>query len=184
MTGKEIKQYKSLMWVEVAFWPQIERLYFEWTEDLLKTRMQHDFVYFQIHSRNVATSKIKDFWKVDDPKKLAREWKISHLTEDQKTQVKEYASKMQKNIWRDPTDSEFDNMIASVIKSELNTSSVFICDYWHRHDIWEQCKCFSVYKTFWLLFKDSLVKMWYKFETSSDITPEMQKAFLEKQKQN
>lgn len=135
MTGKEIKQYKSLVWVEVAFWPQIERLYFEWTEDLLKNRMQHDFVYFQIHNRNVASSKIKDFWKVDDPKKLAREWKISHLTEDQKTQVKDYASKMQKNIWRDPTDSEFDNMIKKVL-------------YWEEKKVEKELTDLDRFKTF------------------------------------
>ena len=157
MTGKEIKQYKALMWVEIAFWPQVERLYFEWTENLLKTRMQHDFVYFQIHDRNVATTKIKDFWKVDNHWKLAREWKIAHLTEDQKIEVKELASRMLKNIWREPTDSEFEKMISYVLEKneriQIKKYS-YLCDYWHTHPSWEQCTCFSIYKTFWILFQD------------------------------
>lgn len=117
-TTKEIKQYKSLVWVEVAFWPKIDYLYWEWTEEQFKTAIQFDYVYFAIYNRNVANSKIKDFKAVKDVKNVSREMKISHLTENQKNEVKELASRMLKNIWREPTDSEFDNMIKTVLHGE------------------------------------------------------------------
>lgn len=181
-TTKEIKVYKPLVWVRVAFGPQIEVLYWEWTEDNFKQkRASLSYIYFTLYDRHVPESEIKDFWQVKDVKNLAREWKISSLTEEQKSEVKELASRMLKNIWREPTDSEFEKMISYVLEKneriQIKKYS-YLCDYWHTHPSWEQCNCFSIYKTFWILFQDELRKIGYEIRDKSDITKEMQEKFL------
>lgn len=184
--NKEIKVYKPLVWVRVAFWPSIEVLYWEWSENNFKEkRASLSYIFFPLHGRNVPENMIKDFWEVKDAKKLAREWKISHLNENEKSRVNFLAENMQKTIGRDPTDTELDAMIYHVLHSEDKVkNSEFTCDYWHRHKMWETCTCFSVYKTFGMLFLDELRKMWFEIKHKSEITPEMQQAFLKKQKQN
>ena len=107
----EIKKRIPMVWVEVAFWTKTERLIFEWTEETLKKAMQFDFVYFRNLQRNVLTTKIKDFWPLEDENIKNREIKMSSLTEEQKEKVKEFIGNMKRNIWREPTDSEFDKMI-------------------------------------------------------------------------
>lgn len=186
-TTKEIKVYKPLVRVRIAFWTLMEVLYWEWTEaSFRKVRADMSYIYFYLHDRNIPEGMIKDFWQVKDVKNLSREWKISHLTEEQKSEVKELASRMLKNIWREPTDSEFEKMISYVLEKneriQIKKYS-YLCDYWHTHPSWEQCTCFSIYKTFWILFQDELKKMWYEIKNKTDITKEMQENFL-KQKQN
>ncbi len=113
--NKEIKVYKPLVWVRVAFGPSIEVLYWEWSENNFKEkRASLSYIFFPLHGRNVPENMIKDFWEVKDTKKLAREWKISHLNENEKSRVNFLAENMKKNIGRDPTDTELDAMILKV----------------------------------------------------------------------
>lgn len=110
-----LKKYKNLVWVEVAFWEEKEILYFEWTQEEFRKKLQYDFVYFQNLHRNVLRSKIKDFWPVKSEKEKTREMKLSSLTSEQKSKVKEYIKNMQKNIGREPTDIELDKMIHKAV---------------------------------------------------------------------
>lgn len=109
--SREIKKAVPMLWVEVAFWNQIEKLYYEWSLQKFSEKLENDFIYFPIHHRTILTSKIKEFWEVKDEKIKTREQKMSSLTEEQKEQVKFFVSQMKKNIWREPTDKEFEKMI-------------------------------------------------------------------------
>lgn len=58
----------------------------------------------------------------------------------------------------------------------------YVCDYWTRHEMSDECKC---YDRFWCLrmtFQDNLRILWYKFEYATQITPEMQREYLENNK--
>ncbi len=74
--------------------------------------------------------------------------------------------------------------IRNVEKIFEDVGKVYICDFWFRHKLHEKCCCRYKYKTFWNIFKIELNQMWYKVFYNTDITQEMQEAFLEKQKQN
>jgi hypothetical protein len=57
---------------------------------------------------------------------------------------------------------------------------VTICSFWTRHELsltWD-CECSKKFWTLWILFKDELQKLWYKVFYDSDITKEMQEAYL------
>lgn len=183
---KEIKKYKEQVLVEIAFWPNnIEYLYWEWTEEQFRRSIQFDYVFFPLYNRSVINTKIKDFRSTKNSK-FMRDVKISHLEDGQKSKIKLLVENMKKNIWREPTDSEFEKMISHILQDEeknIKKYSVVVCDYGHRHSIWETCTCFSIYKTFWILFQDELRKIGYEIRDKNEITKEMQEAFLEKQKQ-
>lgn len=112
MKKTEIKKYVPMLKVEVAFWNKVEFLFFEGTEDKLQESLQYDYVYFPMYHRWILSNKIKDFkiakvWE----NFLTREERIKNLTDEEKQQVRFFISQMKKNIWREPTDKEFEKMI-------------------------------------------------------------------------
>jgi len=56
-----------------------------------------------------------------------------------------------------------------------------VCSFGGRHSIvWfpDNCKCKDKFKCMWLQFQDKLRELGYSIDYSSDITPEMQQAYL------
>lgn len=111
----EIIKKQPMVRVKVAFGTETELLYFEGSIEKFKKALWFDFVYFGNLHRHVLTSKIKDFWEVLDNQVITREMRLASLSEKQKEEVKFYISNMKKNIWREPTDKEFDKMIQKVV---------------------------------------------------------------------
>lgn len=139
--NREIKKAVPMLQVEVSFWTKTEFLYFEWTEEALQKALQYDYVYFPLYRRWVLSTKIKDFksssiWE----KNLNREQKMSSLTEEQKEQVKFFVSNMKKNIWREPTESEFEKMIFCAVHwylpgEEPGKTESKLWEYWRKKTV-------------------------------------------------
>ncbi len=112
-----IQKHKPMVWVEVAFWTDKEFLFYQATVDeFQQKRSSLSYIVFPMHWwRNVLTQKIKDFWPVDSKTTITKEIKLSSLTEWQRQDVKILISNMKKNIWREPTMNEIDNMIKKVL---------------------------------------------------------------------
>lgn len=111
-----IKIYKDMVWCEVAFWPNIETLFWEWDIETFKQkRASCEYMEFSIHNKMVATSKIKDFWRSRDIEKITLEMKLSWLSQEQKQKVKDRMSEIKRNLWREPSDNEISRIISIVI---------------------------------------------------------------------
>lgn len=154
--SREIKKSVPMMWVEVAFGSQVEILYFEGTEEVLKRKMQFDFVYFENYRRNVATSKIKDFWEVDSEYQKTRESKLASLNTEQKEQVKEFIKNFKKNLGKEPTDKEIDRMIFKAVHGclpedleEKRKTESRLWEYWRKKTIKIIAKMRENKKKFW-----------------------------------
>lgn len=111
---QEIEIKKELLAVKVAFGLSIEIFYYDSSLEEFEQKLSWDFIYFPRHKRNIPTSMIKDHWIVEWMEKT-REIKMSSLTSEQKSKVKEYIKNMQKNIGREPTDIELDKMIHKAV---------------------------------------------------------------------
>lgn len=58
--------------------------------------------------------------------------------------------------------------------------AVWICSLWTRHALsagWD-CDCSKKFNTLWITFKDEIEKLGYKVKDTSEITEEMQLAYL------
>lgn len=140
--SREIKKSVPMLWVEVAFWLEKEILYFEGTQDLFRKKMQYDFVYFENYRRDVATSKIKDFWEVDSDYRKTREMKLASLNSEQKEQVKEFIKNFKRNLGKEPTEKEIDRMIFKAIHGclpedleEKRQKESRLWEYWRQKTI-------------------------------------------------
>ncbi len=112
----ELKKHTPMMVVEVAFWSEKEFLYWEWTKEQFREKLQSTYINFPLYSnRDVLRQKIKDYWVLDSKDEISLEMRLSSLTMTQKTQVKEYISRMQKNIGRYPTQKEIESMIQKAL---------------------------------------------------------------------
>lgn len=154
--SREIKKSVPMIWVEVAFWNDKEVLYFEGTIEKFSEKLGNDFIYFPIYNRMILSSKIKEFWKVEDEKTKTREQKISSLNEKQKEQVKFFVSQMKKNIWREPTDKEFEKMIFRAVnwylpeeKEEKRKTESRLWEYWRKKTVEMIAKMRENKKKFW-----------------------------------
>lgn len=143
---EEIKKYTPLVWVEVAFWPNVEHLFWEGTETQFKDKMKMDFIYFPIYSRNISTQKIKDFWVVKNSLNGQRELKMAHLEEGQKAQIRELAKQMEKNIGRGPNEWEFDWIIQKVV-------------LWEKKEVQKNLSKLERFKTFLQIKKFKVAKI-------------------------
>ena len=119
---KEIKKYKPMIWVKVSTWNTIQTLNYEGTKEEFIQKISSldpsDYVYFPIHDQLVARSQIKEIWSIQ-PDKLSKETKLSSLTETQRANVKERIANMKRNLNREPTDSELDNMIRKELWQQI-----------------------------------------------------------------
>lgn len=154
MKTTEIKKSTPMLWVEIAFWVDKEILYFEWTLQSFSEKLQNDFVYFPLYHRTILSSKIKEFWEVKNEEIKTREQKISSLTEKQKEEVKFFVSQMKKNIWREPTDKEFEKMIFRAVHWYLPENKPWkdenrLGEYWRKKTIAVIQKIRENKKKFW-----------------------------------
>jgi hypothetical protein len=64
---------------------------------------------------------------------------------------------------------------------EIKEWDIITCQYWHKHNAWNVCKCYDIYRKDWITFFQRLkFEMWYNIYYDSDITREMQEEYLKK----
>ncbi|NDK09778.1 hypothetical protein GW846_03295 [Candidatus Gracilibacteria bacterium] len=112
----QIKKHVPMVGVQVAFGLETEVLYWEGLiENFNSIYQQAEVIRFPRHNRNVVKNKIKDWWEVKDQKSISYEEKLAGLDPEQRTVVKFHIGNMKKNINREPTITELDSIITTVI---------------------------------------------------------------------
>lgn len=56
--------------------------------------------------------------------------------------------------------------------------SRYICSYWTRHFMTDECKCSKRFWCTWFVFQDKLRELWHDTFYDSNITPAMQEEYL------
>jgi len=58
--------------------------------------------------------------------------------------------------------------------------TMFVCDWWTRHQLSQVCNCWKKFDCLWFQMKDRLNEMWYNIKYPSDITLVMQNKYINK----